>query len=146
VAQTIFETLDEVRAAVGRHLGTTDWITLSQDQVDRFTRATGDEEGDGGGHGDVPTAAPPLLVLSLTNLFLPQIVEVRGASMGVNYGTGAVRFPAPAPVGSRIRGRADLVGCEDIRGGVQTTMRITVDVDGRDEPACVVDALSRWLQ
>jgi acyl dehydratase len=132
MAQTVFRSLDEVRAAVGRHLGTSAWLEITQDHLDRFAAATGDP-----GHD--------YLALALTNLFLPQIVEVRGASLGVNYGTGAVRFPASLLAGSRVRGTAELAGCDEIAGGVQTTIRITVEVDGCDEPACVVASLSRWL-
>jgi hypothetical protein len=133
---TVFETLDEVRAAVGRDLGTSAWHRLEPAQLDDFAGATGTPTSEDG--------VPPLLVLALTNLFLPQIVEVRGASMGVNYGTGEVRFPSAAPTGSRVRGGAVLVACDEIRGGIQTTMRITVEVDGSEDPACVVDSLSRW--
>jgi len=132
MAQTVLDSLDEVRAAVGRHLGTSDWLEITPDRLDRFAAATGDRD-----HG--------YLALALTNLFLPEIVEVRGASLGVNYGAGSVRFGAPLPVGSRVRGTAELVGCDEIRGGVQTTIRITVEVDGADHPACVVESLSRWL-
>jgi acyl dehydratase len=132
VAQTVFRSLDEVRAAVGRHLGASDWLEITDDRLDRFAAATG-----GGDHGH--------LALALTNLFLPQIVEVRGASLGVNYGTGTIRFPAPLRAGTRLRGTAELVACDDIAGGVQTTILITVEVDGADEPACVVESLSRWL-
>lgn len=145
MADTTFETLDDVRAAVGRHLGASGWVEVTRDRLADYARATGDH-GDGIGDSDGQATAPPLLVLALTNLFLPEIVEVRGASMGVNYGAGEVRFGDPAPVGSRVRGRADLVACDEVRGGVQTTMRITVDVEGRDDPACVVDSLSRWLE
>lgn len=143
MAQTVFDSLDAVRGAVGRDLGTSGWVTLTLTQVARFAAATGDGTGDD--HDEQSTAAPPLLVLSLTNRFLPEIVEVQGASMGVNYGTGPVRFPAVASVGSRIRGRATLVACDDIPGGIQTTMRVTVDIDGSDDPACVVESLSRWF-
>ena len=132
MAQTVFDSLDEVRAAVGRHLGTSDWLEITQDRLDRFAAATGDRD-----HG--------YLALALTNLFLPEIVEVRGASLGVNYGTGSVRFRAPLLVGSRVRGTAELVACDEIPGGVQTAIRITVEVDGADHPACVVESLSRWL-
>jgi acyl dehydratase len=131
-AETVFASLDEVRAAVGRPLGTSDWLEITQDRLDRFAEATGD-----GDHSYLP--------LALTNLFLPQIVEVRGASLGVNYGTGTVRLGSPVGAGTRVRGRAELVACDDIPGGVQTTMRITVEMEGGDEPACVVDSLSRWL-
>jgi acyl dehydratase len=132
MAQTVLDSLDEVRAAVGRHLGTSDWLEITAERLDRFAAATGDRD-----HG--------YLALALTNLFLPEVVEVRGASLGVNYGTVSVRFRAPLLVGSRVRGTAELVACDEIPGGVQTTIRITVEVDGADHPACVVDSLSRWL-
>jgi len=132
MAQTVLDSLDEVRAAVGRHLGTSDWLEITPERLDRFAAATGDRD-----HGYLP--------LALTNLFLPEIVEVRGASLGVNYGTASVRFRAPLLVGSRVRGTAELVACDEIAGGVQTTIRITVEVEGTGHPACVVDSLSRWL-
>ena len=68
-----------------------------------------------------------------------------GASAGVNYGTGKVRFPSPVPVGSRIRGGAEIAAVEEIPGGVQTTITITIEVEGSDKPACVIESLSRWL-
>jgi acyl dehydratase len=157
--RTVFEGLDEVRAAVGKRLGTSDWIEITQDQVDLFAEATGDRQWI---HVDVDRArrespfggpiAHGYLSLSLTNQLLPKIVEVRGVSMGVNYGTGKVRFPAPVPVPSRIRAVADLVACDEVPGGVQTTMQVTVEIDtdgsgtAGDKPACVVEALSRWLE
>ena len=132
MAQTVLRSLDEVRAAAGRRLGTSDWLEITPDRLDRFATATGDRD-----HG--------YLALALTNLFLPQILEVRGASLGVNYGVGNVRFPAPLLAGTRVRGTAELVACDEIPGGVQTTILITVEVDGADQPACVVESLSRWL-
>ena len=132
MAQTVFTSLGEVRAAVGQRLGVSDWLEISQDHLDRFAAATGVPD-----HG--------FLALALTNLFLPQIVEVRGASLGVNYGTGTVRCPTPLLAGNRVRGAAELVACDEIPGGVQTTILITVEVDGADQPACVVESLSRWL-
>jgi acyl dehydratase len=132
MAQTVFNSLDEVRAAVGRHLGASDWLEIMPDRLEDFAAATGDHD-----HG--------YLALALTNLFLPQVVEVRGASLGVNYGTGSVRFHAPLPAGTRVRGTAELVACDEIPGGVQTTILVTVEVDCADRPACVVESLSRWL-
>lgn len=132
MAQTVFTSLDEVRAAVGRRLGVSDWLEITADRLERFAAATSDHD-----HG--------YLALALTNLFLPQIVEVRGASLGVNYGTGTVRFPERLAAGRMVRGRAELVACDEIPGGVQTTILITVEVDGADQPACVVESLSRWL-
>jgi acyl dehydratase len=147
VAQTVFESLDGVRAAVGTTLGTSRWIEVTRDQVDSFARATG----TAGTTGAIDAAAasdrivPGLLVLALTNLVLPEIVEVRNTSLGVNYGTGRVRFPAPLPVGGRVRGRAELVACDDVPGGVQTTIAITMEIEGGGPPACTVESLSRWL-
>jgi acyl dehydratase len=152
MAQTTFEGLDEVRAAVGRHLGHSDWVTVTQDQVDFFAEATGDHQWI---HVDVPRAmaespfggpvAYGYLALALTNRFLPQVVEVRGVSLGVNRGTGKVRFPAPVPVGSRLRAGVELVAVDDVPGGIDTTMVITVEREGDDKPVCVVESLSRYL-
>ena len=150
--QTVFESLDEVRAAVGTTLGTSDWFEVTQDRVNLFADATGDHQWI---HVDVERAtrespfggpiAHGYLTLSLTNLVLPQVLDVRGVSLGVNYGTGKVRFPAPVPVGSRVRGTAELTACDDIAGGVQTTIVITMEVEGGTKPVCVVESLSRWL-
>ena len=152
MAQTVFESLDEIRAAVGTTLGTSDWFDVTQEQVNQFAEATGDHQWI---HVDVERAtkespfggpiAHGYLTLSLTNLVLPQVLEVRGVSMGVNYGTGKVRFPAPVPVGSRVRGTAELTACDEVTGGVQTTIVITMEVEGGTKPACVVESLSRWL-
>jgi acyl dehydratase len=146
MAHTVFESLDEVRAAVGTTLGTSGWIEVTRDQVDSFALATG----TAGTTRAADAAAsdrivPGPLVLALTNLVLPEIVEVRNTSLGVNYGTGRVRFPAPLPVGARVRGRAELVACDDVPGGVQTTIVITMEIEGGGPPACTVESLSRWL-
>ena len=149
---TVFESLDEIRAAVGTTLGTSDWFDVTQEEVNLFAEATGDHQWI---HVDVERAtkespfggpiAHGYLTLSLTNLVLPQVLEVRGVSVGVNYGTGKVRFPAPVPVGSRVRGTAELTACDEVAGGVQTTIVITMEIEGGTKPACVVESLSRWL-
>ena len=147
-----FERLDDLRAAAGTHLGWTDWMEVDQARVDRFADATGDHQWI---HVDVERAraespfggpiAHGYLTLALSNRFLPELLQVPGASAGVNYGTGKVRFPAPVPVGSRIRGGAEIAAVEEIPGGVQTTITITIEVEGSEKPACVVQSLSRWL-
>jgi acyl dehydratase len=148
---TVLDGPDGVRAAVGTHLGFSDWLTIEQERVNQFAEATGDHQWI---HVDVAraTAGPfggPIahgyLTMSLSNYFLPQIVEVRGFSAGINYGVDRVRFPSPVPVGSRIRGGAELVEVSDVAGGLQTLMRITIEIESSDRPACVIDALSRWL-
>jgi len=152
MATTVLDGLDAVRAAAGKHLGYSDWLEITQDRVDRFADATGDHQwihvDPERARAESPFGGPiahGYLTVSLSNLFLPQIVEVRGVSMGVNYGTDKVRFPAPVPVGSRVRGGAELVEVTDIPGGVQTLIRITVEIEGGTKPACVIDSLSRWL-
>jgi acyl dehydratase len=139
----ILDGLDAVRATVGQDLGTSEWTEVTAEQVRLYCDATGDDADAGDLAGD---QVPPLLLLALTNLFLPQIIEVKGVSAGVNYGTAQVRFPAPVPVGSKVRGCAELTDASDVHGGVQTTIRITVEAEGSSEPAVVVDSLSRWLE
>ena len=149
---TTFETLDELQGAAGTHLGWTDWMDVDQARVDLFAEATGDHQWI---HVDVDRAtrespfggpiAHGYLTLALSNRFLPELLQVPGASAGVNYGTGKVRFPAPVPVGSRIRGGAEIAAVEEIPGGLQTTITITIEVEGSAKPACVVESLSRWL-
>jgi len=83
--------------------------------------------------------------LSLVNLFLPQIIDVQGISMGVNVGCERIRFPAPVPVGSRVRGVGELLSAEELKGGVQSVVRVTIEIEGGDRPACVVDTISRYF-
>jgi acyl dehydratase len=151
MAQTVLTGVDEVRKAVGTHLGYSDWLEISQERVNQFADATGDHQWI---HVDVERAkagpfggpiAHGYLTMSLSNFFLPQVVDVQGFSMGVNYGCNKVRFPAPVPVGSRIRGGVELASADDIPGGVQTVMVITMEIDGGTKPACVVEAVSRYL-
>jgi len=148
----IVEGLDGLRAAVGTHFGYSDWIEVTQARVDQFADSTGDHQWI---HVDVERArrespfggpiAHGYLTMSLSNALLPTVVEVRGISMGVNYGVDKVRFPAPVPVGSRVRAGVELVEVTDVAGdGVQTKMVITMEIDGGDKPACVIEALSRF--
>lgn len=148
---TVFKTPAELKTAVGQHLGHSDWLEITQARINQFADATGDhqwihvdpERAKSGPFGTC--IAHGYLTLSLVNLFMPQIVEVRGIRMGVNYGADKVRFPAPVPVGSRIRGGGDLLSAEEVKGGaVQATIRITVEIEGKDRPACVVDTISRY--
>jgi acyl dehydratase len=138
--------------AVGQTLGESGWLEIRQERIDGFADATGDhqwihvdpERAKAGPFGK--TIAHGYLTLSLVNCFLPEIVEVRGISMGVNYGCDKVRFPAPVPVGSRVRGVGQLVAAEEVKGGaVQATVRVTVEIEGSERPACVVDTISRFV-
>lgn len=149
---TIFNSPDDLEAAVGSHLGHSDWLTIEQDRINLFADATGDHQWihvDPEAAKDGPFGAPiahGYLTLSLTNLFLPQIVEVRGASAGINYGVNKVRFPQPVTVGSRVRAGAELSSCEQVNGGVQVVITITVEIEGSERPACIVESVTRWLR
>ena len=147
----VFERPAELLAAVGQPLGHSDWLAIDQERIDLFADATGDHQWihvdpERAAHGPYgATIAHGYLTLSLVNLFLPQIVEVRGVAMGVNYGADKLRFPAPVPVGSRIRGSGELLRAEEVKGGaVQAVIRVTVEVEGSERPACVVDTISRY--
>ncbi|MGJ7516626.1 MaoC family dehydratase [Pseudomonas baetica] len=146
----IFDTPMALFEAVGQGLGVSDWLLVDQDRINLFADATGDHQWI---HVDpVKAANGPFgtciahgyLSLSLVNLFLPQIVEVRGLAMGVNYGCERVRFPAVVRVGSRVRGSAQLVAVEEVKGGVQATIRVSVEIEGEERPGCVVDTISRY--
>jgi acyl dehydratase len=138
-------------AAAGTDLGTTDWIEITQDQIDRFAAATLDDQWI---HCDVERAAAGpfgttiahgYLTMSLASHFLARLCRVEGISMGINYGANKVRFPVPVPVGSRLRGRGEILEVTEVPGGVQAVTRVTIERDGADKPAAVVETVSRYL-
>ena len=151
MAHTVLDGIDGVRKGAGTHLGYSDWLEVTQERIDLFADATGDhqwihvdpERAKDGPFGR--TIAHGYLTMSLSNHFLPQILEVTGVAMGLNYGANKLRFPAPVPVGSRIRGGAELVSVEDIPGGVQATTVITIEIEGGAKPACIIESISRYL-
>jgi acyl dehydratase len=148
---TEFDSPDALRAAVGTHLGYSDWLEITQERIDRFADATGDHQWihtdpQRARHGPFgATIAHGYLTLSITNLFLSQLLRVPSARLGVNYGANKVRFPAPVPVGSKLRMGAEIIDVADVPGGVQVTTRNTVESEGGEKPACVVEALSRFV-
>jgi acyl dehydratase len=145
------EGLDALRAAVGTTLGPTPWLRIDQARIDAFADVTGDHQWihvDRDRARESPfgtTIAHGYLTLSLCNYFLPQLLSVGGVRMGINYGADRVRFPAPVPVDSQVRGRGEILACDDVPGGVQATIRIVAEVEGKDKPGCVVETLNRWL-
>ncbi|WP_052668701.1 MaoC family dehydratase [Nitriliruptor alkaliphilus] len=145
----IVEGVEGLTSLVGEHVGYSDWIEITQDQVDRFADATGDDQwihvdparaasGPFGG-----TIAHGFLTLSLIPLVLPQVLDVRGFSMGVNYGMDKVRFPSPVLVGSRVRAGVAVEEVTEVGAGVQTSLSITFEVEGAEKPACVARFLER---
>ncbi len=148
---TVFEQPADLLGAVGQHLGYSDWLQIDQERINQFADATGDHQWihvDPVKAADGPfgsTIAHGYLTLSLANLFLPQIMQVNNTSMGVNYGCEKVRFPAAVPVGSKIRGGGEVISAEEVKGGVQVVVRMTIEVEGGDRPACVIDTISRFF-
>ena len=145
-----FRSYTEVSACVGQEVAVTDWITITQEQVNQFAQATGDHQWI---HVDPerakagPFGAPiahGFLTLSLIPRFFDLGIQIEGARMGVNYGLNRVRFTAPVPVGSRVRARLTLQATEALApDGLQMTWLVTVEREGADKPACVAESLSR---
>ena len=141
--------LGELTASIGQELGVSDWYEVTQETIDRFAAVTEDFQWI---HVDVEraketpfggTIAHGLFTLSLGPKFSYEIVDVQGFAFGVNYGYGRVRFPAPLPVGSKVRMRATLTSVEEVPGGVQFTITQTFEREGHDKPVCVAESLAR---
>jgi len=145
-----FETLADLAACVGQEVAVSEWLTITQDQVNRFAEATGDHQWI---HVDVERAkqgpfggpiAHGFLTLSLLPRFFESSFDVRQSGMGVNYGLNRVRFTGPVPVGSRLRARMTLLSAEPIdHQGLQMTWQVQVEREGVDKPVCVAESLVR---
>ena len=150
-APTVYEGISDFEAHVGEHLGYSGWRQVTQKEIDLFAEATGDhqwihvdtEKAASGPYGR--TIAHGYLTLSLVPVLVQQIYKVTGLSMQVNYGVDKLRFPAPVPVDSRIRAGAELVKLEHNDKGGRATVRVTVEVEGSDRPACVVDTIAAMV-
>src|SRR3954464_9664220 len=156
--------LDELRAKVGEELGVSDWHEVTQERIDAFAAATGDDQWihvDPERAAETPfggTIAHGLYTLSLGPRFGYDMFSLEGVTFGINYGYDRVRFPAPVPVGSRVRMRATLTSVDDVPGGarrpaltsvddvpggVQFKVTQTFEIEGGEKPACVAEALAR---
>lgn len=147
----VFENPADLIGKEGTKLGPTEWLAIEQDRVDGFAEVTGDHQWI---HVDVErartgpfggTIAHGYLTMSLVNYFLPQLIEVRGFAHAVNVGADRLRFLNVVKVGSRIRGVGEIVTVEDVKGGIQSVVRVTVEIEGQEKPACVVDTISRYF-
>lgn len=147
----IFSNLSELKAAHGTHLGFTEWRAVTQEQVDLFADATGDHQwihvdaeraakGPFGG-----TIAHGFLSLSMLPVMMGELIRVDGLAMGINYGLNKVRFPAPVPVGARIRAGGEIADLTDTAQGVLGTLKMTIEVDGVAKPACVAEQLILYI-
>jgi acyl dehydratase len=148
---TTIDGIDGLKAAVGQHLGYSDWHEITQDRIDAFAEATGDhqwihvdpERAKGGPFGR--TIAHGYLTLSLAPWLMGEVLTVTGMAMGLNYGLNKLRFPNPVPVGSKLRLGAQLASVEDVGGGgVQATIDLTFELDGETKPACAAQAVYRY--
>ncbi len=144
-----FEHLTDMQAMVGQLIGTSEWITVTQERINLFADATGDhqwihidpERAAKGPFGT--TIAHGFLTLSLLPEMSASAMQVLDTRMGVNYGLGKVRFPAPVPVGSRLRGHFKLTKYEPLEGGAQLTVEVTMEREGSEKPVCVAESLAR---
>ena len=135
----------------GATFGPSEWLTIEQPRVDGFAEVTGDHQWI---HVDVArakdgpfgtTIAHGYLTMSLVNHFLPELVEVRGFSHAVNVGADRLRFLSPVPVGSRIRATGEVVSVEEVKGGIQSVVRVVIEIEGGERPALSVDTISRYF-
>jgi acyl dehydratase len=147
---TTTTTMAELPGLVGQELGTSDWREVTQESVNLFAEATGDHQWI---HVDVERAtkespfggpiAHGYLTLSLLVPLLAEVLTISDAAMGVNYGLNKLRFPAPVPVGSRVRAAAVLKEVTEIAGGLQYTLSVTVSRDGGEKPVCIAEPVYR---
>lgn len=147
---TKIEGIDGLKAAVGQHVGYSQWHQVTQEQVNMFADATGDHQWI---HVDVERAkagpfggpiAHGYLTLSLTPTLLTEVFVVSGVSMAINYGLNKVRFPSPVPVGSQVRAGIEIASVEEVSGGAQVGLTVTYEIEGGTKPVCVAEILFRY--
>ncbi|HEX7642688.1 MAG TPA: MaoC family dehydratase [Burkholderiaceae bacterium] len=146
----VIESLQQLKEVIGQEVSVSNWVEITQERVNQFAEATGDlqwihidversrKESPFGG-----TVAHGFLTLSLLPMLMADAIAMPDVKMGVNYGLNKVRFPAPVPVGSRVRARMVLQAVEDIPGGAQMTWVVTIEREGSDKPVCVAESISR---
>jgi acyl dehydratase len=149
MAKTVINGLDDLKARVGQELGVSDWQDVTQDKIDAFADATGDHQWihvDPDRAKDTPfggTIAHGLYTLSIGPGLSNDLYTVSGVAFALNYGYNKVRFPAPVPVGSKLRMRATLSAADPVEGGLQITVTQTFEVEGGEKPVCVADSVAR---
>lgn len=145
----VFNGIDDLKARVGEEIGVSDWLEVTQADVDKFAEVTGDHQWihvDPERAKDTPfggTIVHGFFTLSLAPQFSYKLWEIQNVAFALNYGLNKVRFPAPFPVGKKVRMRAAIASVEDIAGGVQLAVTNTFEVEGSDKPVCVAEGLTR---
>jgi acyl dehydratase len=141
--------LADLQALVGQNVGVSDWVQVGQSRIQAFADATGDQQWihtDPARAADGPFKAPiahGFLTLSLLPILFESAFVLDDVTMGVNYGLNRVRFTAPVPAGSRLRGHFKLQSYEVLPGGAQLTMQASIEIEGNDKPACVAETVTR---
>jgi acyl dehydratase len=147
----VVESVQGLKDLVGREIGVSDWLVITQERIQQFADATEDSQwihvNREKAKRESPyhtTIAHGFLTLSLLSRFMKDVLEVRGIRMGVNYGLNRVRFPAPVRSGSRIRARVALLSLKDLPGGSEAVISFTVECEGSDKPCCVAEWVARF--
>ena len=148
---TIFQTPQELFNHVGKNIENSPYLQIDQNRIDTFADATGDHQwihvdpkaAAKGPYGS--TIAHGYLTLSLVNYFLPQMMEVKNISMGINAGCNKIRFPNVVRVGARLRGTGEVISVSEKKGAIEAIIRIAIEIKGEQKPACVVDTVSRYF-
>jgi len=148
---TVIDKPTDLLGREGLKIGPSDWLEITQERVNTFADATGDhqwihvdpERAKTGPFGG--TIAHGYLTLSLASKFMPEILTINGMTMGINYGTDRVRFLTPVLVGKRVRGVGEFLEIKEAGGGIQSVLRVTIEIEGEEKPACVVDTISRYF-
>jgi acyl dehydratase len=148
---TILNGVDDIRSNVGEHLGYSDYVTITQDDIDAFADLSGDpqwihvdrDRASAGPFGS--TIAHGMLTLAKSPALANTVFKVEGMAMGVNYGYQKIRYPSPVPVDSRVRVGVRLADCLDVGEWIQLTIEFTIEVEGRDRPGCVAEMLVRYI-
>lgn len=150
MTQTVFDKPADLLGKEGLKIGPSDWMEITQERINTFADATGDhqwihidpERAKTGPFGT--TIAHGYLTLSLAAKLMPEILEIKEMSMGINYGADKTRFLNPVKSGARLRGHGEFLEIKEVPGGYQSTLRVTIEIEGEEKPACVVDTISRY--
>jgi acyl dehydratase len=146
----IFDGFDEIRSAVGQEVGVSDWVEITQDRINKFADATCDEQwihvDQERAQKELPggrTIAHGLLSLSLAPMFIRSVMGLKGLKNTLNYGADRIRYLAPVPAGSRLRGRTSVAGTEDVPpNGLRVNYHLVIEIEGAQRPACVADVIA----
>jgi acyl dehydratase len=150
----IFNGFDEIRSAVGTEIGASDWIEITQDRIDKFAEATCDEQwihiDQDRAKQELPggkTIAHGLLSLSLAPMFIREVMGLKGLKTTLNYGADRIRYLAPVPAGSRLRGRTTIAEVEDVPpDGLKVNYHLVIEIEGGKRPACVAELIALHMR